>query len=81
MSTPKSQAPLAANSGEKTIDGDGSATQWVASIPTPPNEFVISISGEDCFRGNFVLLERRLRPVSDATVVLLLAGFSSKSIT
>lgn len=46
MSTPKSQAPLAMNDGEKIIDGDGSATQWAVLAITTTTEFAISISGE-----------------------------------
>lgn len=53
MSTPKSQAPLAMNDGEKIIDGDGTATQWAASAIASPIEFAISRLGELSCRGDF----------------------------
>lgn len=53
MSTPKSQAPLAMNDGEKIIDGNGRATQWLALLIARPTKFAISIPGEFYCHGDF----------------------------
>lgn len=80
-STPKSQAPLATNDGEKIINGDGSVAQWVVSAGTAPIAFVIPTADEFCLRDDFVLLEKSLRLVVAAAVLLCLAGFSPNTIT
>lgn len=75
MSTPKSQAPLAMNDGEKIIDGGGWATQWAASVITRPIKFVISI------RGNLTVgkISRELRETCDLLLPSRLCCFSRPS--
>lgn len=81
MSTPKSQAPLAMNDGEKIIDGDGKPMQWMSSATRTSIERASRNDKQFCFRSDFVLLERRLRAVLAVAVLLYLRALSPKAIT